>query len=422
MARVFPFRGLRYHPRFASEMQRIATPPYDVIGERDRLEYEKAHPKNVVRLILPGEAGSAGDGTFYSGAAALLNGWREEGTLRQESALSFYPYRQTFRGPDGITASRLGFLGALALEDPGGGSGPLPHEKTLEGPRRDRTRLISACRANLSAIFLLHPDGTGKVAASLERIAPGEPLFRFSDREGILHELWRMDDPDLIRQVQEGLEADWTLIADGHHRHESAVAVMRELPEAEGARYVLAFFCSLQDRGFRIFPIHRLVRPRPACDAPAIRRLLQERLPCEVLPSGSGAKEVISRLGEAGQGSFAALLPGGHRLLIRCRTENRPAREEGPLEDLDTLVLERRVLTGLLGITPEEVAAGAVAYTPDAGEALRRVDSGEVAAAFLLNPLRMEAVVRAARAGLRLPQKSTYFYPKVFTGLVIRPF
>jgi len=403
-------------------MHRIATPPYDVIGETDRLEFEKAHPRNVVRLILPGEAGRAGDGTFYSGAAATLNGWREEGTLQQETAPSFYPYRQTFRGPDGITASRLGFLGALALEDPAAGSDPFPHEKTLEGPRRDRTRLISACRANLSAIFLLHPDGTGKVAASLEETAPGEPLFRFSDREGVLHELWRMDDPDRIRQVQEGLETDWTLIADGHHRYESAVAVMKELPEAEGARYVLAFFCSLQDRGFRIFPIHRLVRPRPAGDTPALRRLLRERLPCEILPSGSGAKEVLARLGEAGEGSFAALLPEGHRLLIRCWRENRPAGGQGPLEDLDTLVLEREVLTGLLGITPEAVTAGAVAYTPDAGEALRRVDSGEAAAAFLLNPLRMEAVVRAARAGLRLPQKSTYFYPKVFTGLVIRPF
>ena len=131
---------------------------------------------------------------------------------------------------------------------------------------------------------------------------------------------------------------------------------------------------------------------------------------------------MLSRLGEAGQGAFAALLPGGHRFLIRCRTEERPASGAGPLEDLDTFLLEREVLTGLLGITPEAVAAGAVAYTPDAGEALRRVDSGEAAAAFLLNPLPVEAVVRAARAGLRLPQKSTYFYPKVFTGLVIRPF
>jgi len=404
-------------------MQRIATPPYDVIGEKDRLEYEKAHPRNVVRLILPGEAGETADGTFYSGAAALLKRWREEGTLTLESTPSFYPYRQTFRGPDGNTASRLGFLGALALEeDPARGGGPLPHEKTLEGPRRDRTRLISACQANLSPIFLLHPDETGKVGPVLERTAAEEPLFRFSDREEVLHELWRMDSPDLVRQVREGMEADWTLIADGHHRYESALAVMKELPGVEGARHVLAFFCSLKDRGFRIFPIHRLARPGAGGEGAALGRLLRERLSPELLPSGSGIKEVLARLGEAGEGTFAALLPGGSRLLIRPRTGKQHMTEGGPPEDFDTIVLEREVLSGLLGITPEAVAAGAVTYTPDAGEALRRVDSGEAAAAFLMNPLRMEAVVRAARAGLRLPQKSTYFYPKVFTGLVIRPF
>jgi uncharacterized protein (DUF1015 family) len=402
-------------------MQRIATPPYDVITEKDRLEYEKAHPKNVVRLILPGEAGLAGDGTFYSGAASLLRRWCEEGTLRRESAPSFYPYRQTYRGPDGILASRLGFLGALVLEESGAGDGPLPHEKTLDGPRRDRTRLISACRANLSPIFLIHPDGTGRVGAVLGGIVREEPLFRFSDREGVLHELWRMADPDPVQQVRSALETDWTLIADGHHRYESALNVVKELPGEEGARYVLAFFCSLQDRGFRIFPIHRLINPRPAGAGAGLERLLRERLPCEILRAGSGAEEVLARLREAGERTFAALLPGGSRLLFRAVTAERNPAGALP-EDFDTVVLEREILGGILGITPEAVAAGAVAYTPDAGEALRRVESGEAEAAFLLNPLRMDAVVRAARSGLRLPQKSTYFYPKVFTGLVIRPF
>jgi len=422
VARVLPFRALRYAPRFAAEMGSVVAPPYDVIGENDRIRYQQTHPKNVVRLILPGETGRAEDGTFYSGAAALLNCWREEGTLLEDPAPAFYPYRQSYRGPDGSRAARLGFLGALSLENQAPGAGALPHEMTLEAPRRDRTRLIAACRANLSPIFLLHPDTQGKVGPALAAAASGEQLFRFTDDQGVLHELWRMDNPELVRRVGEGMEADWTLIADGHHRYESAAAVMEQLPGEEGARLVLAFFCSLQDRGFRIFPIHRLVRSMGRLERGGLRRLLQERLGWEALPQGTGIERLLTRLKGAGEGTFAALLPEGPPLLLRPPSAGKGDTGRGAPGEPDTQVLQEEILTGVLGITPEAVSAGAVGYTPDPGEAFRQVESGEADAAFLLNPLRAEAVVHAARAGVRLPQKSTYFYPKVFTGLAIRPF
>src|SRR5213594_967739 len=222
MAQVLPFRGLRYHSRYAGEIDRLTTPPYDVIGEREKKAFEEAHPRNIVRLILPGEAGRLDDGTFYSGAAALFDRWRREETLVLDPDPSFYPYRQTYRSPDGATASRLGFLGALALPEPGQ-SGALPHERTLRAPREDRTRLILACRANLSPIFLLHPDGNGEVGRHLARAAESEPLIHFSDPRGVRHELWAMEDPNTVGKVQEGIAADWTLIADGHHRYESAL-------------------------------------------------------------------------------------------------------------------------------------------------------------------------------------------------------
>ena len=423
MARVEPFRALRYHPRFASEMGRIAAPPYDVIGEIDRIRYEQAHPNNVVRLILPGEAGREEDGSFYSGAAALLARWREDRTLVEDPVPAFYPYRQTYRGPDGTRASRLGFLGALGLARAGDRSAALPHERTLEAPRRDRTRLIAACRANLSPIFLLHPDTMGRVGASLECSTAGEPLFRFTDAQGVLHEFWKVDDPCGIHPICEGLDADWTLIADGHHRYESAVAVMEERPDEEGARFVLAYFCSLKDRGFRIFPIHRLVRPPLGGETMDLGGRLLECVPGEILIGATGPEAVLARLREEGEGCFAALLPSGPPLLLRpARGRRKEEAGPGALDDVDTVVLQREILTAVLGITSEDVGTGAVEYTADAGEAFRRVRSGEVAAAFLLNPLRVDSVVRAAREGLRLPQKSTFFYPKVFTGLAIRPF
>ncbi len=403
-------------------MDRIAAPPYDVISGVERERLEKAHPKNVVRLILPGEAGRAEDGSFYHGAAALLRRWREEGTLAQDSGPSFYPYRQSYRGPDGIQASRLGFLGAMDLEEETKGAGPLPHEKTLEAPRRDRTRLIAACRANLSPIFLLHPDDGGEVGSVLRRTAASEPLVRFTDAQGVRHELWRLEEPGQVGRIRKAMEADWTLIADGHHRYESALEVMRENPGAEGARFVLAFFCSLKDEGFRIFPIHRLVRASGAGEGSRLHPLLEERFPAERLASDSSPADLLSRLSGAGEGAFVAVAPPGPPLLIRLARE--PERKSGGEDpgEADTARLQREIFTGLFGISPEAVAGGAVGYTPEAGEAVRQVESGEASAAFLLNPVRVEAVVRAARAGRRLPQKSTYFYPKVFTGLVIRAF
>jgi uncharacterized protein (DUF1015 family) len=242
---------------------RISPPlPTTSLRKQARARYEALHPRNVVRLILPGEAGRIQDGSFYSGAAALLRAWQQEGTLEKDPAASFYPYRQTFRGPDGEHAARLGFLGALALPAAGAGEKMvLPHEKTLDAPRRDRTRLIEACRANLSPIFLLHPDSTGGAGKALAEAVSGPPLFTFQDDARVIHEMWRMDSSSAIAKLEQALAADWTLIADGHHRYESAMAVRNEHPEEEGAGYVLAFFCSLQDRGFRVFPIHRLLRP-----------------------------------------------------------------------------------------------------------------------------------------------------------------
>jgi uncharacterized protein (DUF1015 family) len=401
-------------------MGSLTAPPYDVIGGEQRLRLLAAHPHNVVRLILPGPAGRSEDGTFYTGAADLLTRWRKDGVLIQDPIPSFYPYRQTFTGPDGCLSARLGFLGALSLEEARAEGRVLPHENTLEAPRRDRTRLISACRANLSPVFLLHPDSGGAVGPILDRASRGVPLFRFTDEAGVLHELWSVAEPETVRSIGEGMSKDWTLIADGHHRYESALAVMQERPGEAGARQVLAFFCSLQDRGFRIFPIHRLVRGGRPEGSEGLRRLLEERLSHENLSPGLGPEGILARLSGSGGGTFAALLSDGPPMLLRPGN-GMSAGALSP-EEPDTLLLQREVLTRVLGITPQAVEAGAIAYTPDAGEALRQVQSGEAAAAFLMNPLQVESVVRAARAGLRLPQKSTYFYPKVFTGLAIRPF
>ena len=421
MARVVPFQGLRYAPQHSAEMARLAAPPYDVISEEERVRYAALHPKNIVRLILPGEAGKVEDGSFYTGAAAMLRRWREEGTLVQDAVPSFYPYRQTFRGPDGEVASRTGFLGALELRaQESREAGVLPHEKTLEAPRRDRTRLIAACRANLSPIFLLHPDSGGQAGACLDEATRQEPLCSFTDRGEVRHELWMLPDGPLVPRLAGALAAEWTLIADGHHRYESAMAVRDSLPEVRGAGFVLAFFCSLKDRGFRIFPIHRILKSAPnTSGGEPLERLLARRHQVEILSGDAGPESILLALRRSGERTFGVVPRSGAPFLVKVV----PAEtEEDPAGELDTVLLERRILTDSLGVTASDIAAGALGFTADAAQAFRQAREGEAWAAFLLNPLRTESVVRAAQAGIRLPQKSTYFYPKVFTGLVIRPF
>jgi uncharacterized protein (DUF1015 family) len=281
--------------------------------------------------------------------------------------------------------------------------------------------LIEACRANLSPIFLLHPDSTGEAGRVLAASVAVPGLFAFQDDAGITHEMWRIDDPGAVDRLQKALLPDWTLIADGHHRYEAAMAVRNEHPQEEGAGYVLAFFCSLQDRGFRVFPIHRLLRAAPGTEtSQELADALRRRHSVSEIPHESGPEEVLSRVRGAGEGSVGVVLPDGPSLLLHV---GRTAGDQGESgSGLDTELLQHAVFTETLGISAEAVSGGAVAYTSDAGEAFRRVRSGESRAAFLLNPLPIESVVRAAQKGLRLPQKSTYFYPKVFTGLVIRPF
>jgi uncharacterized protein (DUF1015 family) len=401
-------------------MTDLASPPYDVISSEERLRLAARHPRNVVRLILPGEAGKAEDGTFYEGAASLLSRWQQEGTLERDPGPAFYAYRQIFQGPDGREAARLGFLGALALPGQSERGSVLPHEKTLAGPRHDRTRLMLACRANLSPIFLLHPDATGAAGKVLQEAARRHPLFRFKDSGGVSHEMWKLDTPDFTQPLEEALASDWTLIADGHHRYESALAVRDQLPEVEGAGFVLAFFCSLGDPGFRIFPIHRLLRSRDEEKSSALAQLMQGDREVTRLPADLSPEAMVRRLGETGEHHVAVVPRDGHPFILALTRPEEPATD--PLMDFDTILLQRKVFTGVFGLTDQDIAAGAVGYTADAAEAIRQVRSGEATAAFLLNALKVDAVVRAAQAGLVLPQKSTYFYPKVYTGLVIRPF
>jgi uncharacterized protein (DUF1015 family) len=430
MSVVRPFRALRYAPRFGSDLSALITPPYDVISPERRAAYAARHPNNIVHLDLPGggeaPAGEALDP--YRRASDLLRMWRRQEVLVRDDRPALHVCTQTYRDPAGRSRTRRGFFARLQLEPLEAGT-IIPHEKTLERPRADRTSLLRSTRTHLSAVFLLHPDPGGKVSRLIGEAASAPPLTTARDDEGTESRLVRLADEERIGPIVEALGAGWALIADGHHRYESALAYRDERRAAgtADAESILACFCSLEDPGLSIFPIHRLVYALPRFDPAAFRARLTEHWSLEPVGDLTAAETALER-GRGRPGTFAFLFAGEEGATIVRWKEGAGLDCPGmtavpePLRRLDVILLHRLVLEGLLDITPEaQVRQENLDYAKDAGELERRVRSGAAQIGILMNPTRIEQVIEVSRAGLRLPQKSTYFYPKILTGLVLDP-
>ncbi len=425
MPSVSPFRALCYAPGLRGELDRLIAPPYDVIGEEQRERLAARHPRNIVHLDLPRPAAGL---DAYATAAARLSELVREGILGRDARPAFYVLEQRYRAPSGEERVRRGFFARLRLEPFEAGI-VIPHERTLERPRVDRQRLLAATRTHLSAVFLLHPDPGGEAARMMERTTAGEIVLAARDDDGTISRLARLDDSRTMESLAGRLARTWALIADGHHRYESALAY-RDARRAAGfrdAEHVLAFFCSLEDRGLSIFPIHRLVHSLGRFDLAAFRRRLEDLF---TLAPVDGREPLLQALAarRADSGVFGFVFPGEERSFVAVWKEgaglDRPevASVPEPLRRLDVILLHRLVLEGILGITVEAQANQThLDYVKDDRDLFRRVAEGGAQAGILLNPTRIEQVVEVSRQGLRLPQKSTYFYPKVPTGLVLDP-
>jgi len=382
MARIHPFRALRY-TSLAGDIASLATLPYDVIPEELEREYKARNPYNFAHLILP-----RGD---YADAAAKLDQWRRAGMLALDEEEAVFVYEQTFAAPDGgETLTRRGFI-ALGDTEPYGKT-VFRHERTLSGPKEDRFRLLEATRVQFDSIFMLFPDPEHSVEKMLEEAASGgPPLFDYSDHQATRHRLWRVTDAGWTGRLAGRMADRKILIADGHHRYETALRM--------GQERTMMTFVALESPGLRCFATHRLVHSLPDFD------------PAALLAALPGAQEGLDPL----------VSPPGHvRIGVATSAGERHADIPAPDGALNVVVLQERVLTPLLGLTPEKVEAGGhMAYTRSREEALESVRTGNAQAAFLLEDLPVEGLARAAFAGEVLPQKSTYFYPKLGSGLVM---
>jgi uncharacterized protein (DUF1015 family) len=416
MADVQPLRALHYDPAVTGPLQSVVAPPYDVIDPAQRAELQSRSPYNVVGVDLP-------DGEDpYAHAAELLARWAQEGAVVRDGEPALWALSQEYRAPDGRTLTRNGFFCRVRVEDYGPGR-IRPHERTHPGPKEDRLRLTRSTRTNLSPIFSLYDDPGTTAWRALAPHLDGEPWGDVVDDEGTRNRMWRVAEPDAIAAVQEALAERELLIADGHHRYETARVYADEIGGDGEHRYVLMCLVALQDEGLTVFPTHRLVKVDTPEKQEALAATLREHFDIEEL-SDPGDLRPPDGDGPLTMGYIDAHFQRPFRLTLKDQAIADRALEGMPdaYRRLDTAVLEALVLTGPLGLTEDDIShLNGLGYSRTDDEALELVRSGTFDAAFFLRASPVSQVQEVAAAGVNMPPKSTFFYPKVPTGLLFNP-
>ncbi len=422
MARVKAFRGI-YYTEKAGEISKLVAPPYDVLTQDEANGYRRQNEANVVHISVSRKD----DPGFYAEAGRLFEGWQKQDLLKRADRPGVYYYEAEFDytlGGGMRRAKRMGFFALLGLSEYSAGE-VLPHERTLSGPKLDQLELLSATRANLSPIFCVYSDPGLKLMKALAAAPKGEPVYDF-EFSGFRNRLFGVYDPKLLEQVSAALAKEKVYIADGHHRYETALEYARRLreakdPRADAAGYVMSFFCPLEDPGLVIFPYHRLLKNLPEERLTGLPDRLKEDF--EVQPvadrfSPANLSLTLQRLEATGAAPAVALFDREGRSFVLELKESR-AREMAEL--LEVEILERLVLKEALGITKEEITENRyAAYETSEQKLAERMSAEKFQLVFLVKPIPVARVAERARRGEVMPQKSTYFYPKLPSGMVFR--
>ncbi|MEN3010634.1 MAG: DUF1015 domain-containing protein [Candidatus Bipolaricaulaceae bacterium] len=422
MAKIYPFRGIRYNPSVVPDLSSVVTQPYDRIGPKEEAEYLRRSPYNFVRLI--GTKTPPKDEADYPKRAELFREWLSRGILVRDGEPAFYLYRVRF-AHEGRPYERLGFVALLDLRE----SLVKKHERTLRGPKEDRLKLFRATEAHLEHIFLLYRDPARRATQALLAAVGGRaPDMRAQDDFGNTHEMWRVSDPQALREVQDALAPLPVYIADGHHRFETAGIFMEECfgkgwkplgPESFTS--IPVTLVNVAEPGCVIRPTPRVVHGLPRFSLPDFLRQVQEDFVVEELRDFPEARAYLGQ-GLGRREKVFVAYGGGKFFGLRLKKnpeEVVPGAHAPAWKRLDVAILHKAILEKVLGIDEETLARGTnVEYTHTAEEAVALMDEGKGQIAFLLNPTQVEDVLAVADAGEPMPQKSTDFYPKLLSGLV----
>ena len=424
MAIIRPFGAVQYNQAKIGDLSAVVAPPYDVISPEDREWYYNRHPNNVIGLILPKEDASC---SKYERAAACLNDWLKAGILVRDDKPCLYACEQEYE-IRGQRKKRLGFTCLVHLEDFERRT-VLPHENILARPLEDRLNLIRATQANFDSVFGLH--ASGRTADILKPFLSGPPDASAVDRDGVRCDVRRISDPAAVEAIVEALAGEAIVIADGHHRYSAALAYRDEMRARAGTadpdapyEFVMMTLVSLEDEGLVVLPTHRLVRNLRNFDADSFLLQIGELFDAKATPPDRLEETVESLAFE--DHVFGLYLGGDRSYVLKLKRTVRPEQlidspGSDALKRLDVSVLHSLVLEGLLGIGAKDLSAqSSLSYTRNPDEAMTSVDRGEYRMLILMNPPRVEEVKAVAAAGDRMPQKSTFFYPKLLTGMVMR--
>ena len=427
MADVRPIYATHYDLSKVGSLDDVAAPPYDVIDTEQREALLERSPYNAVAIDLPkpyGESGPTETGDDpYARAAQTIESWREAGALVGDEEPAIWAMTQDYTGPDGTPRTRHGILARVRVEDFEAGQ-VLPHERTLPGPKKDRLDLTRATRHNLSPIFSLSTEDAWPLVA--EAIDPAQPWGEATDAGGTVTKLWRVGDPAIHAEVADLLAGAQLLIADGHHRYETAIAYRDEVGGEGDHNFTLMALTGLDDPGLTVFPTHRLLSGF-AADPERQGRLgegLRELFEVTEVPT-----ERLDPLGEEGVGVFG-LYDTHHRRGFRLRLKDSAitaldqqlAGKPEAYRRLDAAILETLVLRGIAGLSEDDILAKrGLGYAKTVEDSLALLTDGAYDVAFILRPIPVDQVKAICESDENMPPKSTYFFPKVLTGLVFNP-
>jgi uncharacterized protein (DUF1015 family) len=428
MAEILPFRAIRYnlHRVTASE---VVTQPYDKINPAMQDRYYDANPYNLVRVILGRREPENGTPqSVYTRAAAYGKDWRAQEILRQDAQSSLYAYSQVFRGPSGMQFERRGFIGLGRVEDYST-KVVFRHEQTLAKPKADRLELLRATRTHYEQLFLLYEDD-GEIDSLLDLSRKPSPTIDVTDEYDVAHRIWQISDARTIAQVQQRMRGQKLVIADGHHRYETALNFRDECRRGAGPNcdpqapyeFVMMTFVNMNDPGLVILPTHRVVHSLPAFAVDAFAADSAKLFSVEEIDASVDAVRVANILREHGNHGTTLLAVAKDRAFLfhsaKPAAFERMSALSARQRELDIVQLHKCLLEGVLKLTEESIRNQQnLSYVRETSEALEQVRSGSANIAFLMNPCRVQQVRDIALAGEVMPQKSTDFYPKLLSGL-----
>lgn len=421
MTKIIPFKALMYNQKIIKDVSKVVCPPYDVISPEQQEYYYQKDPHNLIHILLAKD--KAGDNK-YERSGKYFKEWIKENILISEEMPSIYFYSQLYN-LKGEKRTRYGFIALLRLGN--SNSGVYGHENTHMPAKEDRFRLLKQVKANLSPIFVLFPDQKRIIARMREKFIQGQaPSIELTDDDKTVHKIWRISSPEIVSAVQEKMTDENIFIADGHHRYEVSCAYQEEMKQLAGKSsqdesfdYILAYFTNLDPRGLTIMPIHRLVRLKEEFNMREFQNLLSEYFDVEEVKDRNKFFFLLNKA--AGHEHILGMYKNKKFWFIRLKNIKILDKiiKDKPYEYriLDVSILNHIVLKKILGLDLDDKEV--IRFSPDCEELIETVNKEADKIAFFLNPVKVEQIMSVAIKGEKMPPKSTYFYPKVLSGLVI---